>query len=228
MKASPAEMNDTEFYRRFVLGCLEREVEPWAVKYLQQTFDGDAESAESLSCALGNELRGAVAVELWKARIPRAAFRAFLASVWDHDHHHLMSAVGSRRRLGALFRYAAFKLPADWPNTVQAWRGTSGTSVAEAMHGHSWSVDRDTACWFAMRSAWSGAAPLVVVADFPRSDIVMYHDGRSEREIVVINPPTQAWVDGDATEWADASARQSALNQDRQKALMAKPVAWAE
>lgn len=59
---------------------LEAIAEPSALRHIGPTFDGDPEAA----------------FLLWLAKIPVPAFRAFLQSVWEHDHRHLIAAAGWR------------------------------------------------------------------------------------------------------------------------------------
>lgn len=180
---------------------VEEFAEPWAVKHVRPTFAGDPGAAFSLSCSLSNDKRGVVAVVLWKAKIPQPAFRAYFAAVWAHDHANVVGAAGTRRGLAALFRYAAFPLPDELPQRVRVWRGTSRMTFARSRAGYSWTVDRDVACWFAMRFAEANGRPLVLMAEVDRSDIALYHDERSEREAVLMRPPADARIDGDPDDW---------------------------
>ena len=148
-----------------------RFADPWAVKYVEPAFSGNPDAAFTLACALGNARRGAVAVAMWDTKVPRPAFRVFLESAWEHDHGYVIDAAGTRRRLAAMFRYAAFPLP-DWiEEAVRVWRGTSGVSVNRARTGYSWTLNRDMACWFAMRFHGPARKPLVLVAEVPRGEI---------------------------------------------------------
>ena len=183
---------------------LEAIAEPWALRYIGPTFEGDPEAAFSFSCALGNYKRGEAAMLLWVAKIPLPAYRAFLQSVWEHDHRHVIAAAGKRINLEAMFRYAAFPLPEDMPETVTVWRGTSALTRAQAVRGLSWTLDRDQACWFAMRFAERNGSPLVLTARVPRSEILLYTDERNEREAVVFRK--RAKVDGSPEDWARGHA----------------------
>jgi hypothetical protein len=146
-------------------------------------------------------------VAMWRVRAPRDAFRAFLKSVWEHDHLLLLRAARTRRRLVSIFRYAGFPVPHYFPNVVTLWRGTSNLSFAKARRGYSWTTDRDTACWFAMRHPMSGGSPLVLSVAVPKNDIALFHDERSEREVLLLKPPLTARIDGDAQDWARGYAR---------------------
>ena len=190
------------FIRDYIRFYVERVAEPsWAVKFIGPTFDGDEDAAFTLSFSLSNEMRGEVAVALWQAKISKPAFRAYFASVWDHDHRYVIEAAGTRRRLAAMFRYAAFPLPDELPERVRVWRGTSALTLAQSRAGYSWTINRDVAGWFAMRFAEKNRQPLVLMAEVDRGDISLYHDERSEDEVVLLRPPAAVNVDGDADDW---------------------------
>lgn len=189
------------FLRETYCREVERIAEPWALEHVRPTFGGDAESAFSLCAALGNCSRGVVAVALWTAKVPKPAFRAYLASAWDHDHRHVIEAVGTRRRLAAMFRYATFPKPEGAQHTVRVWRGTSAMTLAQSRAGYSWTVDRDVACWFAMRFAEKNGRPLVVVAEVVRAHIALFHNEREEHEVVLMRSPAGARIDGEADDW---------------------------
>jgi hypothetical protein len=95
---------------------------PWAVRYVGPAFSGNVDAAFHLAAALSNAKRGMVAVAMWDAKVPRPAFRVFLESACDHDHAYVIDAARTRRRLAAMFRYAAFPLPDFNGETVSVWR----------------------------------------------------------------------------------------------------------
>ena len=86
---------------------------PSVARSVQAAFDGDAGAARCLSVALADHNRGTVALMMWRGRVKREAFRDYFASVWDHDHRHIISAAKTRRTLAAMFRYADFQKPAN-------------------------------------------------------------------------------------------------------------------
>ena len=180
---------------------IEEQVESWSKKYVRPAFAGDVEAAGRLTISLADHRRGTMAVAMWRAKVPRAAFREFFESVWNHDHRHVIAAAGTRRRLQSMFRYADFPLPDGLGDEVQIWRGTSALSIRKASAGFSWTLDRDVACWFAMRFADRNGLPLVLSAKVSRSDIVLHTNERSEHEVVLLVPPL-CTVDGNAAEWA--------------------------
>lgn len=45
---------------------------------------------------------------------------------------------------------------------MRVWRGACGVSVNRARTGYSWTLNRDMACWFAVRFASPARTPLVL------------------------------------------------------------------
>lgn len=80
-----------------------RIAEPWALQHVGPAFRGDSDASESLFAALGNVNRGVFAEMMWSARVNRDSYRTFLGSAWGHDHQHVISAAGSRRRIARMF-----------------------------------------------------------------------------------------------------------------------------
>jgi hypothetical protein len=196
---------------------LARNCVPWAEKYVVPAFAGDVDAALSLAVALTNAERGAVAVLMWRCRVPVGAFREFFSTVWRHDHREVIETARNPRTLAALFRYAAFTLPAELPEVVTVWRGSSGLQLSEVKSGYSWSTNRDVACWFAMRFADRNGSPLVLRADVSRPDIALFTNDRSESEAVLTRPPN-ARVDGDVSDWNECYRRhEKALRELQQR-----------
>ena len=186
---------------------------------MEDAFNGDVEAALSLCVALGNDLRGVVAVAMWRAKVKREAFREYFSSAWVHDHRYVIDAAQTRRTLGYMFRYAAFPIPVELPDVVTLWRGTCKLTIAEAREGYSWTTDRDTACWFAMRFADINGSPLVLSADVAKSDIALFTNAREESEALLIRPPATVKIDGDVTDWQRRYAAYEAQKNTRQSAL---------
>lgn len=186
--------------------------DPWAIKYVEPVFQGDPSAAFSLAIALSNEKRGRMAVILWRAKVASETFRVFLGEVWMHDHRHVIEAAGTRRRLTSMFSYAEFPTPPAADETFLAWRGTFGVSVDQARRGFSWTLDRDIACWFAMRFDRYDGTQLVLVTEITAKDIAYYTDDREEREVVLLKAP-RASIDGTVTDWLD---RYTAVKTKRQ------------
>ena len=98
------------FYRLEVVQVMQRSLDPWAFEHLRSTIDGDVDAAERLMAAARNDDRGLLAIALWRCRIAPHAYRAVLGGAWDHDHDRVIHHANGRRRLRAMFRYAAFQL----------------------------------------------------------------------------------------------------------------------
>ena len=194
-------MSYESFSKAVTLARMAEICEPFEIKYVQAAFDGDEDAAFSLSVALSNDKRGAVAVAMWRAKVRREAFRKFFSSVWNHDHRHVIAAAQTRRTLSYMFRYAAFPIPDEVPDVIRVWRGTSKLNLDEAQQGYSWTNDRDIACWFAMRFADINGSPLVLAADVSRADIALFTNDRQESEVLLIKPPRAVWIDGDERDW---------------------------
>lgn len=208
-----------DLQKHLALDWLEKHGYPHELEPARAAFDGDAEAAFSLSCALENHKRGAVAVAMWRAKVPVEAFRAYLSAVWGHDHRYVIEAAETRRTLAYMFRYAAFPLPAELPDVVTVWRGSSALPFKEAKTGYAWSTDRDVACWFAMRFAEHNGSPLVLTADIAKRDIALFTNERSESEAVLMRPPA-ARIDGDVSDWSVCHRRkQDAMNIDNKAML---------
>ncbi|WP_233882414.1 hypothetical protein [Paraburkholderia flagellata] len=144
--------------------------------------------------ALGNAKRGAVAVAMWDAKVPRPAFRVYLESPWEHDHGYVIEAAGTRRSLAAMFGYAAFALPDFIWETVSVRRGTSGVAAALARTGYSWKLDRAMACWFAMLFASPARTPPVLLAEVPREAIALYTNEREKTGLWWCAHQPPAWT----------------------------------
>ena len=212
-------MNYESFYKWQVLEKFSKLCEPHEWEYMEAAFNGDAEAAGRLTVSLSNDKRGAVAVAMWRAKVKREAFREYFSSVWAHDHRYVIDAAQTRRTLGYMFRYAAFPIPVELPDVVTLWRGTCKLTIAEAREGYSWTTDRDTACWFAMRFADINGSPLVLSADVAKSDIALFTNAREESEALLIRPPATVKIDGDVTDWQRRYAAYEAQKNTRQSAL---------
>ena len=207
-------MSYESFHKAVTLARMAEICEPHEWEYMQAAFDGDVEAAGMLTYRLSNDKRGAVAVAMWRAKVKRDAFREYFSSVWNHDHRYVIAAAKTRRTLGHMFRYAAFPLPADLPDTVTVWRGSSYLPFDDARTGYSWTTDRDLACWFAMRFAGRNGSPLVLTADIAKRDIALFTNDRNESEAVLIRPPAAVEIDGDVNDW---QARHEAVTSERQR-----------
>lgn len=192
-------------WREIIRQQFREHLEPWAQRHIDGALAGDPDAAKRLVLAASNAKRGMVTVGLYKAGTPNPAFRAALGSVWDHDHRELIEAAGTRRRLMAMFRRGDFPLPAT-EERVTIWRGTSALTKWQAERGLSWTTDRDTACWFAMRFAQANGRPLVLRREVARGEILYHSTNRRESEVIptTIGP---AIIDGDLNDWSFAHER---------------------
>jgi len=136
------------------------------------------DDASSFIFRLPNKDRGSAAkaiVEQASSLRPNVAYQA-LIDAWDHDYGELGKAFGSYEALAGAFRKVAPRRARRKP--VRAWRGCDRP---RAWYGFSWTLDRDCACWFAMRF---GSTPFVYGCDFEPEWILTEHNGRSEREVI--------------------------------------------
>ena len=190
-----------KYLRWSVQNWVEQIAESFSLEYVAPTFAGCTESALSLAASLSNEKRGLVAVALWKAKIPRDAYREFLQSVWMQDHRHLIEAAGNRRTIAHMFDYAAFPIPVWMPPTVTVWRGVHGISIKQAKQGFSWTTNRNLACWFACRPTTPERLPLVIRAQVAKENIALFTNEREESEALLTKLPSAVTIDGTSHEW---------------------------
>lgn len=212
-------MSYKSFNKALTLDWFEKHDHPHVLKYALPALDGDAEAAFTLSHTMSGQELGAVAVAMWRCKVPRPAFRAYFGSVWMHDHREVETAAQTRRTLAYMFRYAAFELPADLPDVVTVWRGSSALTFNETVTRPAWTTDRDLACWFAMRFADDNGSPLVLTADVAKGDIALFTNERSESEVVLMRPPA-ARIDGDVTDWTACYLRQQKAMDTNRKAML--------
>jgi hypothetical protein len=168
----------------------------------EAALTGDMAAVRRLVDAAPNAFGPYLAEMFYRRGVPDEAFRTVLTEVWDHDHQNLR-AVKSNRVI-AMFRTARFPA-AHLPDPVRVWRGESGDSD-EPLRRLSWTLDRDTACWFATMWPGAGANPRMLVASVLRRAVLMHHTGRGEDEIVTpgaINPV----IDGSPDDWREGAAR---------------------
>lgn len=147
---------------------------------------GSTEDAEDAVFRLPNSDRGRFAVAAYALLAPVLTFRTILNHVWDHDHDELISAVrGRKSTIRAMMRRAQYDT-SDLPDTFTVYRGTTRITHSQAARGLAWTTSPDVACWFAARYRMGAeGAPLVIEATAKRSDVVFWHRGRSEDEVVM-------------------------------------------
>lgn len=181
---------------------LQQHLPDYARPYFDRALAGDARDFERLVGSAPNHLRVVTAMWTYLCR-PVQEHRATLHMAWGHDHQHVIAEAGSTARLRTMFRRADFSIPDFIPDPVQVWRGVSGTGYRKwASRGHSWTLNRDVACFFATRHG--RPEPLVISATIPRSDILFYSNERHEEEVVLGRFPTEVSVDPSPTDWQSA------------------------
>ena len=184
-----------ELFRAKLVQYVKRTMPSYISKHIDGAVQGDAMAAGMLNISLSDADRGDMAIWLWQAKVPLSAYRPFLSSTWMHDHRYLVRAAQTRRRLASMFRYAAFPLPEELPETVRVWRGTTKLSLHQAKRGYAWTTNRDVAFWFAARFAKYNGSPLLLAADIAKTDIALFTNDRKESEAVLMHCPRNAWVD---------------------------------
>ncbi|WP_156992340.1 hypothetical protein [Paraburkholderia oxyphila] len=177
------------------------------IEEIERAFAGDAEAGVALACGIHDEV-AALAVELFRAKMPRTAYGPFLNTIWSFGHLNVIKAAKSERTLTAMFRYASYgleKLPEG--DTIRIYRGTSGVDERRAACGYSWTTDRGVAAFFAVVRCGSGK-PIVIAADVPRESVLMYGGGRGdgergEHEVFIRGVPWKISVTGTPEDWCD-------------------------
>lgn len=99
-------------------------------------------------------------------------------NLWEYKHV-LGTLLGSLRSNSESFMNADERaVLAALPDTITVYRGHTDDNP----HGYSYTLDQDTALWFARRFGDSGAVKSIKVS---KADILGYKDSRSEKEIVL-------------------------------------------
>lgn len=200
------EIDAVPFWNRIRQEC------PWVrLDNLKSIARGDVNSAESLLFQLTNADRATFARWVMSLPYPKEVQRAVLAGAWEHDHSHVINEAGTTRRLIDWFKTAEF--PTDHlPEAFPVWRGTRLCSLSQARRGMSWSTEKATACWFALRRARPEDMPSVIVLrrDITRQEVLFHWIERNEDEVLL--KPGGGVRDGDIDEWRKL-AREAKVNQ---------------
>ena len=191
---------------------------PYALEHLDPALEGDSDAAASLCSAAPNCYRGLLAV-FFSSHGPINSFREILANAWELDHREVIAAIGTKRGLEEMFRKASFEPPAEMPELVTLYRGTSALPFSAAKCGCSWTTDKKVAAFFAMRFAGSNGQPLVLRATVPKNAIVFYSNERSEREAVCFHV-RGAKIDGNPEEWEELMEQFQQEKRQSQEAWM--------
>jgi len=113
-----------------------------------------------------------------------------LASAWTLSENPCRDPNVSKRELLAMFRTAdpsvlmteeELEIYRNLSDTVTVYRGVTG-KAADASHGLSWSLQYETAQWFAKRFGDRGC---VYEAQIEKEHIHAYFSGRNESEVIV-------------------------------------------
>jgi hypothetical protein len=141
-----------------------------------------ANDAMKLIIALPNRDRGTAAKALYRRRkiLGEKVAHSGLIEAWQHDHVEVTSAFGGRSEFVQALRTVS--APSERKRMVRAWRGVSDLDAA---YGLSWTTDRDTACWFAMRHYERHQTPFVFFCNLGPDAIAAEYNGRNERELIV-------------------------------------------
>lgn len=156
-------------------------------------------------------LHGPVVVAMHLAGVPPAKLRPVLRAAWcGNSFYSLTNAARSQGlNVPAMMRAAEFAIPDSLPETFVAWRGCAGKGIRAASAGWSWTLDRDFACYAAVKLHAGRGAPMVLLRTIRRADVAAYIGLEStwkEREVVV-DRAEDGEMDGDPAAWVAAAAR---------------------
>lgn len=76
----------------------------------------------------------------------------------------------------------------DLPESLKVWRGVNKSDECKVkdLISYSWTLDYDTASWFANRNLYSDiSSPLVFGLEINKEDVLAYFTRRDEKEIVI-------------------------------------------
>ena len=180
---------------------------PRAEEDLTRVLAGDADWVDSLLFKASNKDREKIAHAIWRLGVGTDVLRATIEAAWRHDHRFCLAAFGWD--MMKAFRDAEF--PTDHlPEQLTIWRGVSWPKVngPEEDTGLSWTLNRDIACWFALRLPNDQNEPFVIRRVVDRASVLAHITSRDEDEIIVEPIDMETWeVDGDLKDWQAASDR---------------------
>jgi len=173
-------------------------------------YVGEPDQGHRVITLSPNSLRGLEVAKAFDAQIPVTTFREILDAAWTLDHWEVLRAAGKEDVLKRWFKYAAFDL-SHLAEHLTLYRG--GTcffnddrhwqTPDSLCGGHSWTLDRDTACFFAtiysQRFALpAGSYPCVVAIQVPRRYALAHFTGRDENEVIAFTRSLNRHIiDGD-------------------------------
>lgn len=178
---------------------------PYALEHLETAFGGDGDAAIRLCSAAPNGFRGLIAYAAFYTNVSNPAYQEIIRFVWNHDYLQLLRDVRHDLEfIRQMMEVAQFDVPLS--GTIKVYRGTSTAFRKTPARGLSWTIDRDTACWFALRASLGRHKPIVLEADVQASEIIFWDDDRGEQE-VVLRKEFSARVDPHPESWGDAAKR---------------------
>jgi hypothetical protein len=125
------------------------------------------------------ELLGEIWIDSENIFQNRDEWRELLEQTYDDEkkHWHHMSRPEDR---------VVFTLPPEKGGLLDHTLIYRGYSNEDGLDGFSWTLDRARAKWFARRRTSEGQTALVAEALVARADVLAYHTGRDEQEIVAL------------------------------------------
>jgi hypothetical protein len=199
----------------FLRAWLESELPSYAKCHLKSAFAGNESDAVGLCVAAPNGYRGWIALAAYYTGVPNPAYREIIGAVWNHDHAQLMGAAKhDRRMIRRMIKAAEFDHPFSGQLTI--FRGASGVTAKRASKGLSWTLSRETACFFAYRFA-DPPKPIVLTTTVNAWDIILWDDSQNEKE-VVLRRDISAELDPEPETWADAAKNVVERIKAREKA----------
>jgi hypothetical protein len=155
---------------------------------IDETLNGDTKAAEDLYWTLNGRDRGYLFWVLRQGYADPEVLRTVLAHVWDHDHGSLVALFMDEpdphacvRQIFITAEYPRRQMLKDLPRSFPIYRGAFSTES-----GIAWTTDYEVAKWFVTRQRKAG---YVLHATAYRRDVVFFHDGRSESEVITRKPP---------------------------------------
>jgi hypothetical protein len=150
------------------------------------------DDVESLMVRLPNAQRGWTAPEIWERReqLDKSLVFAAMLTAWDHDHHEVIEAFDSEYNFVKALAKVAPEIRRKRRLTVYRGIALRHGDPGELARGVSWTRSRDIACWFATvyhtrDGNVSAVRPVVLRAVVEPWEIVAFHKGRREQEVIV-------------------------------------------
>ena len=153
-----------------------------------------------------------------------------LYEAWDgcrvNWHHMPQAALKLVFEMADRDKLFALGAPLEGPGPFRVYRGVNGKGAARRVNGYSWTIDLDSACWFAMRWEFRGH-PAVFYRDVMRKDIYFRTNERGESEFVCVPLPSRSKPRRLAIsrqELQERAERLTAARQEENRKVIAKGV----